>query len=79
MAVPVLLSVFRVRMPDRSVLAKSVPSPSFFTASANVSVMLADASVTVAWCAGANFGAAGPVVSTVKVALAVEPWLPTAS
>jgi len=52
---------------------------SFFTASAKVSVMFLPASVTVALLSGLKVGAATPVVSTVKVALAAEPWLPAAS
>ena len=41
--------------------------------------MFLPASVTVAPSAGLNVGAAGPVVSTVNVALAAVPWLPAAS
>ena len=78
MSVPLASVVFRVRIAARSVLASSAPAASFLSASAKVSVMSVPGPA-VSPSAGANVGAAGPVASTVKVALAAAPWLPCAS
>ena len=79
MAVPLLLSLVSVRMLSMALSVKSMPLPSALIASSKVSVMFVDASVTVAPLAGSKVAAATPIESTVKVALAVVPWLPAAS
>ncbi len=79
-AVPEALSVFSVRMPDRSAFARSAPLLSLLIFSAKVSVMFAPAFVTVAPFAGRNDGGSGAAAApTVKVALVALPWLPCAS
>ena len=80
MVEPLLFVSVSVRMPARSLLARAVlPLASFLIASPNSSVMLVVLSLVVVLSAGLNVGAAGPVVSTVKVALACTPWLPLPS
>ena len=65
-------------MASRSPFSSAVPAASLRTASEKVTVTLPDASVSVAPDAGLNV-AVGAVVSTVNVALAAAPWLPSAS
>ena len=79
MAAPVSSPTFSVRMAARSALASAVPLASLRSASAKVIVMSVEASETVASSAGLNSGAAGAVVSTVKVAVRRDPLLPAAS
>ena len=78
MSVPLASVVLSVRIAARSVLASSAPAASFRSASAKVSVMSVPGPA-VSPSAGAKVGAAGPVASTVNVALAAAPWLPCAS
>ena len=79
MAVPVSSSSASVRMAARSPSASASASLFLVIASAKVMVMSVVASVTVAALAGLKSGAAGPVTSTVKVALCADPLLPAAS
>ena len=79
MAAPVSSPTFSVRMAARSLLVSAVPLASLRSASAKVMVMSVEASETVAALAGLNSGAAGAVVSTVKVAVRRDPLLPAAS
>ncbi len=67
-----------VRMVLRVVAVKSAPELSDLIGSVKVSVMFPDASVTVSPSPGLKL-ADGPVASTVNVAFAAAPWLPSAS
>ncbi len=67
-----------VRMVLRVVAVKSAPELSDLIGSVKVSVTFPDASVTVSPAAGLNV-TDGAVASTVNVASAAAPWLPSAS
>ena len=78
MSPPSASVLFSVRIAARSPFSSAVPAASLRTASEKVSVMFPVASVSVAPAAGLNV-TVGAVVSTVNVALAAAPWLPSAS
>ena len=79
MSAPLALPVFSVRIPLISLAEKSrAVLASLWIASAKVSVTFLPVSFTLSPAAGLNTGAA-TLVSTVKVALAADPWLPAAS
>ena len=80
MAAPFSSVVFSVRMASRSLVSSSPPLASLRIASVKVRVMLpARVGQHRAPSAGLKVGAAGAVVSTLKVALAAAPRLPWAS
>ena len=79
MALPFSSPTFSVRMAARSSLLSAVPLASLRSASSKEIVMSVEASETVASWAGLKVGAAGAVVSTVKVAVRRAPLLPAAS
>ena len=78
MSAPLELPVFSLRIPLSSLVEKSPRLLSLWMASAKLSVMVVPVSFTLAPSAGLKVGAA-TLVSTVKVALAADPWLPAAS
>ena len=79
MSAPFPSVLFSVRMASSPLVSNSPPLASLRIASVKVRVMLRPALPTRAPSAGLKVGAAGAVVSTLKVALAAAPRLPWAS